>query len=372
MSTPFFGIVDRYVVTELARVFFVILIVFVAILVSVLLLQTLERVSLGSLNPSLVLRWLWFDILDDSSQLLPPAFFIGALIALGRIAHDSELIAMHAGGIGPGRIYRALILFALPLALLTGWISLVVKPYAVTQLHQIRASQATEESQIMAIQAGRFYQLQGDGLTFYARASNDDGGFSDVFVLDRRAGETKVLLGQRARISSGSGDIPMNIQIEQGQRFDGNAGTKTFQLSSFETTTYFIEDANKSAAASNARSARSSMALFRSQDPADHAELANRWAAPLAILTLTLLVLRLTQLSPRQGNGARIFLAFLAYVAFLTLQQVAQTGVERGQTSIWLGLFWYQSLIVAAVYLALLPESLWWKRWRRQRRMLSA
>lgn len=369
MTNIRFGILDRYVVFELARVFAVILIVLIAVLVSILLLQTLERVSVGSLNPDLVLRWLWYDILDDSSLLLPPAYFIGALIALGRIARDSELIAMHAAGIGPQRFYRALVFFAIPLALFTGWMALFVKPYAVAQLHQIKATQATQESQAMAVQAGRFYQLEGDGLTFYARTLNKEGGFSEVFLLDRRDGETKVLLGERAQIQAATSNamtpLPSSILIDQGQRFDGNAGSQDFRLSRFDRYTYFVQSPEASSRQSDARAAKSSIALLSSGDPGDHAELTNRLASPIAILTLSLLILPLTQLSPRQGNGARIFLAFLAYVAFLTLQQVAQTGVERGQTPIWFGLLWYQILIVAAVYLALVPDSLWWRRLAR-------
>jgi len=51
-------IVDRYVLTEVAKTFTAIVATLVAIVASMLFLRTLEEVNLGALNAELVLRFL--------------------------------------------------------------------------------------------------------------------------------------------------------------------------------------------------------------------------------------------------------------------------------------------------------------------------
>ena len=64
-----------------------------------------------------------------------------------------------------------------------------------------------------------------------------------------------------------------------------------------------------------------------------------------------------------------MLLAFVAYFAFFNLQRVAETWMESGTTPAWIGVLWYQLLIVALTYAALVPGSLWVRRrlgWRRR------
>ena len=80
-------------------------------------------------------------------------------------------------------------------------------------------------------------------------------------------------------------------------------------------------------------------------------------AAAVGVIALVTLAVPLTQLSPRRRSGGRLLLAFLAYFAFFNGQRLAEEWMTAGVTPQWLGLLWYQAVIVAVVFAALIPGS---------------
>ncbi len=361
------SVVDRYFLSEIAKVFGAIVVTLLLVTTSMLFLQTLEEVNVGALNADAVMRFLGYQILRDMSTLLPPAFFIGVLVALGRMARDSELIAFTAGGLGPLRVYRALLLFALPLALVTGWFSLLIQPYASARIEQIREQQKEQANQVAGFQAGRFYQQEDGRLTFYASDIDDQRRFRDVFLQDRGSDPPRIIVARMAYYQAGAPG-QRTVVLEQGRRYDGAAGAGDWTISDFARYRFFVRDADAMAddLSRRRRSTRPSRQLWQSDRIADRAELLHRISAPLAIFTLGLITVPLTTLSPRQTGTGRMLLAFMAYFAFFNLQGLAETLMEDGVTPAWLGTLWYQAVVIGLVFMSLLPESFWLRRLRRR------
>lgn len=362
------GLVERYLVSEAAKVFAAIVAILVMIVASMLFLRTLEEVNVGALSVHLVLEFLGYQILRDTPSLLPPAFFLALLVTLTRLSRDSELIALGACGIGPRRILGALMLLAVPVAALTAWVALFVQPWAATGIQQIRLQQQDQAAQIAGLQAGRFYVEEQGNLVLYIGELDRQQALGDVFILDRREATGRLVMSAagRHRIETETGDHL--VTLSSGHRFEGNPGSAAFMVGEFETYQIRIRASGASQAVITKRSTMPSVDLLHSDDPADRAELEHRLAAPLAILVLTILAIPLVSLSPRQRSSGRLFLAFLAYFSFFNLQRLAESWLATGVTPLWLTSFWYQILILGMVYLVLLPESLWLKglgeRWR--------
>jgi lipopolysaccharide export system permease protein len=361
------SVVDRYFLSEIARIFGAILVTLLLVTGSLLFLQTLEEVNIGALNADAVARFLGYQILRDMATLLPPAFFIGVLVALGRMARDSELIAFTAGGLAPLRVYRSLLLFALPLALITGWFALVIQPYASARIEQIREQQKEQANQVAGFQAGRFYQQEEGRITFYASSIDDERRFREVFLQDRGSDPPRLIVAQVAYYQQGDRG-QRTVVLEDGRRYDGRAGAGDWTIADFARYRYFVRDENAMAddLARRRRSTRPSWLLWQSDRIADRAELWHRISAPFAIFTLGLITVPLTTLSPRQSGTGRMLLAFLAYFAFFNLQGLAETLMEDGVTPAWLGTLWSQAVVIALVFLSLLPESYWLRRLRRR------
>ncbi|CRI67395.1 Permease YjgP/YjgQ family protein [Thiocapsa sp. KS1] len=356
------GIVDRYLLSEATKVFSAIVAILVLIVASMLFLRTLEEVNVGALSVHLVLNFLGFQVVRDMPNLLPPAFFLALLVTLSRFSRDSELIAMSACGIGPRRLLRAMLLLAVPVALVTAWLSLVLQPWAAAGIHQIRMQQKEQAAQIAGLQPGRFYLEQRGELVLYIGAIDRQQSLGDVFILDRRGDVARLVVskGGQHRLEEETGDHI--VTLSSGHRFDGDPGSAAFMIGDFEEYRIRIRASGAAQGVISKRSTTPSATLLASSDLPDRAELEHRLAAPLAILILTVVAIPLVALSPRQRSSGRLFLAFLAYFSFFNLQRLAENWLATGVTPAWLTSFWYQILILGVVYLVLLPESLWLKR----------
>lgn len=356
------SIVDRYFLAELVKVFAAIMATLVLVVASMLFLRTLEQVNVGNLQAGLVLKFLGLQLLRDMATLLAPAAFLAVLMALGRMARDSELIAFTAGGLSPWRVFRAVLLFALPVALITAWFSLVLKPYASVQIQLIEARKDDEATRISGLQPGRFYQQQGGTMTFYAAGMDGAGRFVDVFVQDRSSDPPRLVLSERGYYSESTADGEQRVILEDGRRFDGRAGDLDYTLVDFARLTYYISAGSAMQEARLRRAATPTAQLLASDDIRDRAEVEHRLAAALGVISLGILAVPLTQLSPRRRSGGRLLLAFLAYFAFFNGQRLAEEWMTGGVTPPWLGLLWYQVAIIAIVFAALLPGSYFARR----------
>lgn len=360
-------IIGRYLLLETAKVFFAVVTVLLLIMASMLFLRTLEEVNVGALNVQMVLTFLGFQIVRSTPNLLPPAFFLAVIIALSRLARDSELVAMSACGISPAQRLRSLLLLALPVLLITGWMSVYLKPWAAAGIQEIRIMQQDRAAQIAGLQSGRFYLVEGGKLALFIGEIDRHQSLSDVFILDRRTDVTRLIVSQGGRHQLDPLTGEHLIRLVNGHRFDGNAGLGTFMIGAFDEYQIRVAATRDVSATITKRSTKSSAELWHSNDPADRAELERRLADPLAILVVTLMAVPIVALSPRQRGTGRFMLAFLAYFSFFNLQRLAESWLASGVTPFWLTSFWYQGVILAAVYLALLPESLVLKRLLRGR-----
>jgi lipopolysaccharide export system permease protein len=332
------------------------------VVASMLFLRTLEEVNVGNLQAHLVLRFLGLQLLRDSATLLAPAAFLAVLMALGRMARDSELIAFTAGGLSPRRVYRAVVIFTLPVALLTAWFSLVLKPYASAEIQLIESRKDDEATRISGLQAGRFYQQANGAVTFYAAGLDDRRRFTDVVVQDRRSDPPRLVLAERGFYRESAIDGEQIVVLERGQRFDGSPGDADFTVMDFARLTYYIAGGDARQDGRWRRAATPTAALLASDDIRDRAEIEHRLAAAVGVVALGILAVPLTQLSPRRRSGGRLSLAFLAYFAFFNGQRLAEEWMIDGVTPAWLGLLWYQAAIIAVVFAALLPGSYAFRR----------
>ena len=355
----------RYLALEVAKVFLAISGVLMLVVVSMLLLRVLEEANLGALDARMVFRYLSLELAREVSSLLPPAFFLAVLVAYGRMARDSELIALSAGGIGISKLYRALLFLAVPVALLTAWLALELKPWAVHEIKIIRAQQKDEGYQIAGLQAGRFYQQFDGDVTLYVGAIDDQGRLRDVFIHDARGDGERLVLSEIGfyQMDDATGDHL--VTLLDGRRYDGTPGAADYGIGTFKSYRVWIE-APAVRLYGKQRPILPTRELLGSDDPKDRAELESRLAKPLAIFTLALIAVPLSVGSPRQRGTGRLLLAFLTYFGFFNLERLAENWLERGVTPLWLGSLWYQGVVLAIVLLVLYSDSFWMKRLYRR------
>ena len=141
---------DRYLLREVAQTSVAVTGVLLVILLSNQLARVLGQAAQSEFPGSVVLTLIGLTTLQQLTVLVPVGLFLGIILALGRLYHESEMTAMSACGVGPLSIYRPIALFTLLVVGLLAALSFRVVPEAGARVQQIRA-----EAHRFAIQGHR-------------------------------------------------------------------------------------------------------------------------------------------------------------------------------------------------------------------------
>ena len=357
------GVVDRYLLSEALKTLVAIVVTFSLVMVSMLFLRVFESVAVGQLNPGAVLHMVGFQVLRYFPRLIAPAFFFSVLFVLIRMHRDSEMIAFAAGGIGPVRIYRAFLFPTLPLVLLTAWFSLEVTPWAAAEMQRILVEQKQKGAELAGIREGRFNEYSKGDLVAYVEAIEGGKSMKNLFIQNRQHGSLGLITARDGyhRYDGESGDH--YISLLDGRRYEGMPGQAEYSIAHFER--YTLRVAHEDRQSIPRLSSIATSDLVGATHPGAQAELQDRLSYPLSVITLALVAIPLSRSLPRQGMYGRLFMAFLVYFTFLNLHGIAENWLASGVTPRWMGMWWFQVVMVAIAGLLVLPETQAVRRFRR-------
>jgi len=340
-------IFDRYLLREVIQGWLAVTIVLWLILVSNRLVRYLTDAAEGDIPAALVFQLLSLKMVSYLVIVVPFALALGVVLGLGRLYRDNEMVVMSACGVGPGRIYRPLLGFGLVVAALLAWLSLYVSPGVQARSDRLRAS-AQQQADITVLGAGRFNDLQGGRVTFYAeRLSTDHTQMENLFILlrGREQEPPQVLTAKTAHriMDQASGDDFLVLQ--DGYSYEGLPGAADYRVMQFGTYGVRV-DLPDEVEVAEGREAVPTRRLLYSRDPWDVAELQWRLSMPLSVISLLLLAVPLCRSGPRQGRYGRLVLAILLFVIYYNLLGTARVWVGKGDLPPQVGLWWVLMLPV--------------------------
>ncbi len=332
-------IIDRYILWETLKTFLAILTVLLLILISHGFMKTLQKAAAGALSSQVLLQMVSLQSVAILGRIVPPAFFLSILYTLGRMYRDSEMTAMAAGGVGPGRIYRAFFLLAVPVALVVAWMSFSLAPWVNQQMEELK-DQKTKTAELGRAVAGRFNEFSQGELVFYIEGMSDDRErLQKIFVQNRQHGELGLITAAEGRQYQDPETGDHFVILEQGRRYEGEPGRRDFSIGEFERYGVRVIDELRERH-HWPENARPTADIWGSDDIKERAELEERFMYPLAVLVFTLVSIPLSRSMPREGVYGRMMLAILFYTIFINLQAVSETWMENGVTPPWLGRWW--------------------------------
>ena len=112
---------------------------------------------------------------------LPMAFLLGVLIGIGRLAADSEVVALRSCGIGPGAVYRPALAAAAVLSVGVFLLYNLVLPAANETLSRSLARVAAT-SVVNVVRPRTFREVRSGVTIFFDRAAPDGRTLDGVFV----------------------------------------------------------------------------------------------------------------------------------------------------------------------------------------------
>ena len=165
-------ILAGYIVREVAQYTALGFLVFGTLMLTQNLLRTLGDLAeaTAAVQPADLLTVLALLAPVLTTYALPVAFLFGVLLAVGRMASDTEIKAMGACGLGPWALVGPVLAMALCVSLATGYLMQQVEP---AMRGSLRALVARAASRSLGLEPGRFRGLDRRILYVRERDEND-------------------------------------------------------------------------------------------------------------------------------------------------------------------------------------------------------
>ncbi len=213
------GRMSRYLLEEILPFLFAGL----AVTILLLLLGALQAIIAPLLakgaNPLLVAKLVALQLPYAVSQGLPIALLFATLLGLSRLAADSEIKAMQAGGVSPGRIFGPVMALGLAVTLLSFGVGEVLTPRAKVQALNVQREIVLDNPRVAGLnEAGGKALVLRDafGRAISIASVADNGELRGLTIATLRSGEVarEIITARRGRLSPGSNVL----ELYDGQR----------------------------------------------------------------------------------------------------------------------------------------------------------
>lgn len=365
-----FSLIDRYMLREFLLSLTAVIGVLWLIYVATRFARYLAQAAVGNLPAEVIFNLLWLNSLGALSILLPIGTFLAVLLSLSRMSSDNELTVIAACGIDGNRILRNVVIFSGAMAIITGVLALLIVPDVLSGRYEIE-QKAKVAANTTGLVAGSFKESQSGDWTFYSqKLSEDKSHMENIFIEIHRDEKPLIFRAERGRfeIETESGD--KYLILEDGYRYEGNAGDLDFRIAKYATHSMLIER-GESVQVRERHKSLPTAELWERGEPQDLAEI--QWRVSSAVMTVILSVIAITlaHTGPRQGRYAGFFPAVLVYVIYSNLLGVTRAWVEKGDLVPWFGAIWVHLLMIGIMLILQNRQNL--KRlWHQRKRPKTA
>ncbi|MFZ5653560.1 MAG: LPS export ABC transporter permease LptF [Pseudomonadota bacterium] len=361
-------IIFRYLARDLLSTTAAVAVVLLGVVMSGRFVQYLADAAEGKIDPDVVFAIMGYRMPGFLELILPLAFFLGVLLAYGRLYQDSEITVLHACGVSRARIALYTLVLAAAVGGCVALLSLWLTPQGMARAETLVDAQKNR-GEFDLMDAGRFYPLRGGRGVSYAGALLPDGRMEDVFLVEAGAdseGEPRMVIvvaarGEPRRSETGRA---VYLVLEDGYRYQGVPGRADFEITRFAEYGQRIPESARRQRPGWAESVPT-RELRRSSDPAHIAALQWRYSTVLLVPIVTLLALPLSRTTPREGRFARILPAMVLYILYLLSLNAARGAMEDGELAAAPGLWAIHGVFVLLGAGLMLRWVGWWPplRW---------
>lgn len=343
-------ILERYLIREVLAAWAAVTVVLLLILMSSYIGRFLADIAAGEVPGDLLLSLLALKTVGALGLLLPAALFLAAMLALGRLYRDSEMVIMSACGVGPARLYRALALLGVPACLGLFALSLWIAPQAAATGQALR-DQASRDAQVATLQPGRFQGISGGRTVYVGEAAEEARHFGEILVIGAEpGGPVDVVTAEHGTYYPEDGELGRYLVLENGHRVSGRPGRADFRLLEFGRNTLRLPPAEADADTPPLE-AWTTARLLRDGSRMARAELHWRLAPPLSVLVLLMLVVPAARIAPRESRYTKLVLGFLIYLSYANLLGLGRVWIEQGRLPEGAGLWWAHALFAGLALL---------------------
>ena len=293
------------------------------------------------------------------SLTLPMGVLVGALIALGRLSADSELIAMSALGMGRQRLLVPVGVLAAGATLFTFLMTLWLGPLSVRTFRTIedrmRAGQASYQV------APRVFDERFPQMVLYVNDIDSAATrWKGVFLAATDKGVSRLTLAEEAIVIADRSEGKLELHLRNGSVHEFSADDPGhYSLSAFGQRDFPVEvkSAEGDRVSEPGIPGRTMSTLWserRTQRDAS-VEIQRRLSFPFACVSFALLAMPIGARPRRGGRAAGFLITLILITGYYLLFTMGATLARQGTIPVWLGI-WSANIITAGLGLFLLPR----------------
>ena len=353
-------IIDRHISLEILRPFTMGLGLLVLVFIGFSAAQQLSAAAAGQLPMLTAFKLIGLNTLITLEILMPSAFFFSVLAAIGRLYRDSEMNALYAAGVSRARILEAVLKLALVVALVTGLISLLGRPWAFRTSYDLE-SRAAAQFDLKKMATGEFVNMSGSDYIFIANDLELEQGLHKGVFLQKdyeKQQRSEIIIAESAALPVLNPGQAMQAEFYNGHHY--LLDNEKRQDVSLDFNHLIIRLDNQEAQERYRRKAETTLNLAQSDEPKDVAEFQWRLTTPLATVILALMAVPLARSAPRESRMRNVLIAVAIYIGLLALTGVVRTAIEQGRLGAIPGLWGAYALEVAL--LVVLVSQPWMRR----------
>ncbi|HJO24999.1 MAG: LptF/LptG family permease [Myxococcota bacterium] len=357
--------VSRYLATEVVSYGTVGLVTVSVVFIAHNLLRRVNELLLIGVTASDILTVLGSIVLVTLAYTVPIAFLFGALIGMGRLASDSEMLALRTCGIGLREMVVPVLMIGAVVSLISGYIVFEQEHRAKRTLRDLLKS-ITASGRM--IQPKTFTQV-GKRM-FYVESRGRDNSLEGVFIADQADPERPLFVFARTgqfdfdtetgvgRVMLRDGDIQRDSDgSEVGQR----VSFRTFEYS-FPVATGFLGRGLLRPRDMTLPELREAVATTRAGGSLNHlvkeklekyqSQIQRRYAVPFAPIVFALLAVPLGTIRMRGGRAWGALLSALVVGGYYGMVSFGEALVDVGVPAVVA--LWLPNLCFGAVGVLLL------------------
>ena len=353
-------IIDRHISLEILRPFAMGLGLLVLVFIGFSAAKQLSAAAAGQLEMLTAFKLVGLNTLVTLEILLPSAFFFSVLAAVGRLYRDSEMSALYAAGVSRARILEAVLKLALVVALITGAISILGRPWAFRTSYELE-SRALAKFDLKKMATGEFVNMSGSDYIFIADGLDLDRGQHKGVFLQKdydKVGRSEIIVAETAELPVLNPGHAMQAEFFNGYNYLLDQRRKQDITLKFETLIVRLD--NQEAQEQYRRKAETTVNLAQSKEPKDIAEFQWRVTTPVATILLALMAVPLGRWAPRESRMGNVLSAVGIYIGLFAMTSVVRTGIEQERIGELPGL--WGAYLLEIILLVVLVSQPWMKR----------
>ena len=371
-------ILRRYMTQQVAANTAIVLLFLMALMLGGRLIRYFGIAAEGRLDVGLLFAIIGYNIPTFLELILPLSFFIALMLVLGRMYVDHEMSVLFASGISRGRLTRLMIPLITGLFVFQMGISLLAKPWGLSNSKQIWQTQSL--GSLLDLVRPKTFISSGNYHLYVDEFDKEKRELKNLYVVQQQTDKSGkiakndvIITATRAyQVPSKDTDSSMQLDLFQGRRYELGTNNAKYNQASFEKYRITLEKpASEKITETNVETQTTAKLLAHTQKPEVKAELGYRFTMPWLIIIAAMLATPLAQVRPRQGRWLRLLPSVLIFASCAISIISLRTAIGKERISEYA----YIWLIVGFIAFALLLN---WQsrvvhrvRYHRQSRQLS-